>query len=238
MNKYYAIIMLGENMSNKIKLKISLILNILIVIMTIFAFVVMFTDFKFMPGTETTIASSKVGRFRFFTIDSNLLRGITALVFLIQQIKLLTGNIKEIDTKYYVFNLMSTSSVALTFLVVIGYLGWITPNGLYSMYIDKNLFFHGLIPLVAIINFIFFTNTNKLKFIHTCYGLIPMGIYAIYYATNILVHIENFKVSPEYDWYYFVQGNVLKVLLVLPFIFEVSYVISHALWYLNKKRLS
>ena len=75
-------------LSSKQKLKISLILNIIIVIMTIFAFVVMFMDFKFMPGTETTIASSKVGRLRFFTIDSNLLMGISALVFLIEEIKM------------------------------------------------------------------------------------------------------------------------------------------------------
>ena len=158
-------------MNSKSKLKISLFLNIIIVIMTIIAFVVMFTDFKFMPGVETVIASSKVGRLRFFTIDSNLLMGITSLVFLIQQIKLLKGKIKEINKKYYILNLMSTTAVALTFMVVLVYLGQIAPNGLYSMYVNKNLFFHGLIPLTAIINFIFFNHTNKLKFRDTRYGL-------------------------------------------------------------------
>ena len=222
-------------MSSKQKLKISLILNIVIVIMTIFAFITMFTDFKFMPGTETTIASSKVGRLRFFTIDSNLLMGIAALIFLIQEIKLLKGKIKEIDRKYYIFNLMSTSAVALTFMVVLVYLGQIAPNGLYSMYIDKNLFFHGLIPLVAIINFIFFTNTDKLKFKDTYYGLIPMILYSIYYITNVVIHVDNFKVSEKYDWYYFVQGNILKVFFVVPLIFLVSYGLSYILWYLNKR---
>ncbi len=222
-------------LSSKQKLKISLILNIIIVIMTIFAFIVMFMDFKFMPGTETTIASSKVGRLRFFTIDSNLLMGIAALVFLIEEIKLLKGKIKEINRKYYVFNLMSTSAVTLTFMVVLVYLGQIAPNGLYSMYVDKNLFFHGLIPLVAMINFIFFTNTDKLKFKDTYYGLIPMILYAIYYITNVLSHIENGKVSPDYDWYYFIQGNILKVFFVVPLIFVLTYFISYSLWYLNKK---
>ena len=221
-------------MSSKRKLKISLILNIIIVIMTIFAFIVMFTDFKFMPGKETTIASSRVGRLRFFTIDSNLLMGIAALVFLIQQIKLLKGKIKEIDKKYYIFNLMSTSAVALTFIVVLVYLGQIAPNGLYSMYVDKNLFFHGLIPFVSMINFIFFTNTDKLKKKDIYYGLIPMGLYAIYYITNVIVHIENNKVSEKYDWYYFVQGNIWKVFFVVPLIFLVSYVITYTLWYFNK----
>ncbi len=224
-------------LSSKQKLKISLILNIIIVIMTIFAFVTMFTDFKFMPGTETTIASSKVGRLRFFTIDSNLLMGIAALVFLIEEIKLLKGKIKEINRKYYVFNLMSTSAVTLTFMVVLVYLGQIAPNGLYSMYVDKNLFFHGLIPFVAMINFIFFTNTDKLKFKDTYYGLIPMILYAIYYITNVLLHLENGKVSPDYDWYYFVQGNILKVFFVVPLIFVLTYFISYSLWYLNKRNI-
>ena len=202
--------------------------------MTIFAFIVMFTDLKFMPGTETVIASSKVGRLRFFTIDSNLLMGIVALVFLIQQIKLLRGKIKDIDRKYYIFNLMSTSAVALTFMVVLVYLGQIAPNGLYSMYVNKNLFFHGLIPLVSIINFIFFTN-NKLKFKDAFYGLIPMDIYTLYYITNIVMHMENNKVSTNYDWYYFVQGSIWKAFLVGPLIFLISYFISYALCRFNRR---
>ena len=222
-------------MSSKQKLKISLTLNIIIVIMTVFAFIVMFTDLKFMPGIETVIASSKVGRLRFFTIDSNLLMGITALVFLFQQIKLLKGKIKEINRKYYIFNLMATTAVALTFMVVLGYLGWITPNGLYSMYVNKNLFFHGLIPLVAIINFIFFTNTDKLKFKDIHYSPTYIYLYILYYIINILIHIENNKVSPDYDWYYFVQGNILKAFFVGPLIILVSYFLGYTLWHFNKK---
>ena len=33
-------------------------------------------------------------------------------------------------------------------------------------------------------------------------------IYAIYYITNILIHIENKMVSLDYDWYYFVQAGI------------------------------
>ena len=218
------------------KTKIAFILNIVIVILTIFAFIVMFTDFKFMPGTETVIASSSVGRLRFFTIDSNLLMGIASLILLIEQKKLLEGKISSIDTKYYIFKLMATCSVGLTFIIVLVYLGWITPNGLLSMYVNKNLFFHGLIPLLSIIDFIFFEKTDRLKFKHTFLALIPIIIYAVYYLTNILLHIENNKVSPEYDWYYFLQNGIGKILIVLPIIFTLSYLISYILWYLNKRR--
>ena len=48
-------------------IKISLIINILVVLMTIFASVVMFTGFRFMTGYEPYLESTKIGMFRFFT---------------------------------------------------------------------------------------------------------------------------------------------------------------------------
>ena len=224
-------------MKNKDKTKIAFILNIIIVILTIVAFIIMFTNFKFMSGKETTIASSPIGRFRFFTIDSNLLMGIVALIFLIQQKKLLNGKIKDIDRKYYIYKLMATCSVSLTFVITCGYLGQITPNGFLSMYMNNNLFFHGLIPLLSIINFIFFEKTNKLKIKDTFLALIPIILYAIYYLINILIHIENNKISPEYDWYWFVQNGVWKIIIVVPLILVISYIISYVLWWLNKRNI-
>lgn len=223
-------------MKTKTKIKIAFIINIIIVLMTIFAFIVMFTDLKFMSGKETVIASSKVGRLRFFTIDSNLLMGIVAFVFLIQQKKLLDGKTKEIKQKFYIYKLMATCAVSLTFTIVLFYLGQIAPDGLLSMYVNKNLFFHGLIPLLSIINFIFFEKTDKLKFEHTFLALMPIIVYTFYYLTNVLIHIENNIVSPEYDWYYFVQKGVGKIIVVLPLIFVLSYGLSCSLWRLNKEK--
>lgn len=223
-------------MKNKSKTKIAFILNIIIVVLTIIAFIIMLTDFKFMSGKETTIASSSIGRFRFFTIDSNLLMGIVALIFLIQQKKLLNGKTKEINKKYYILNLMATSAVSLTFMITFFYLGQITPNGLLSMYMNTNLFFHGIIPILSIINFIFFEKTDKLKIKDTFISLIPVIIYASYYLINVLIHIENHKVSPEYDWYWFVQDGVWKIVFVVPLILGISYIISISLWKLNKTR--
>ncbi len=220
-------------MKNNI-LKVSYILNIIIVVLTILAFIMMFTNFKFTNLPETVIASSPVGRFRFFTIDSNLLMGITSLILLIQQHKLLNNKIKKIDKKYYILLLASTTSVALTFTIVLFYLGQITPNGLISMYTNKNLFFHGIIPLLSIINFIFFENTNQLKLKHTIYSLIPVILYGIYYMTNVLIHTENNTVSPEYDWYYFIQNGVSKLIIVVPLIFLITYLLGFTLYKINK----
>lgn len=48
---------------------------------------------------------------------------------------------------------------------------------------------------------------NNLKLKDTFLALTPVIVYALYYLTNVLIHIENHKVSPEYDWYWFVQDG-------------------------------
>lgn len=219
----------------KIKMKISYYLNIITVLMTIAAFIMMFIGFKFMHGPETNIASSTVGRFRFFTIDSNLIMGVAALLFAIQQRKVLKGKRKKIDIRFYVYKLMATCSVGLTFIIVFVYLSQITPNGFFSMYMNQNLFFHGLIPLVSMLNFILYEKTDQLRIRHTFMALIPVTIYATYYITNILLHMKNNHVSTDYDWYYFVQNGVMRLVIVLPAIMLVSYLIGFVLLRLNKK---
>ena len=66
---------------NRTKVKISLVLNILIVIFTIFATIAMFTGFKFMHGHDIVLQSTKLGMLRFFTVQSNILIVIIALFF-------------------------------------------------------------------------------------------------------------------------------------------------------------
>ena len=220
-------------MKNK-NTKISLVLNIIISILVLFSTIAMFTGYRFLNGQEVILESTKLGMLRFFTVQSNLFMGIISLLFIIDEIKILRGNKKEISFFKYVLKLMSTSAVGLTFFVVFAYLGPITKYGLVSLLMNSNLFFHLIIPVLSIVTFIFFERTNKLKFKDTLYGIIPTLLYGIYYITNVLIHVENGKVSPKYDWYWFVQGGVWTALIVVPIIFLVSYLISLGLWRVNK----
>ena len=144
------------------KYKISLILNIIIVIMVIGASIMMFTGFRFMPG-EIILESNKLGMFKFFTVDSNLFMGIISLLFAIFEIRLLKDNIHEIPRYMYILKLMATTSVTLTFLVVFTYLGPLVGN-IYLMILNSNLFFHLLVPVFSLITFIFFEKNNKISF--------------------------------------------------------------------------
>lgn len=221
---------------NRTKVKISLVLNILIVIFTIFATIAMFTGFKFMHEYNVVLQSTKLGMLRFFTVQSNILMGIIALFFVGLEIKLLKGKIEEISTKAYVLKLMATTAVGLTFLVVFAYLGPITEYGIIAMIMNSNLFFHLITPLLSMICFAAFERTNKVKFKYTFWGIIPTFLYAIYYMINIFVHMENGQVSPVYDWYWFVQNGVWTAIIVIPLMFLITYLITLLLWRINKKK--
>lgn len=221
---------------NKNNTKISMIINIVISLFSIVASCIMFTGFKFMNGYEPVLESAKIGMLRFFTVESNIFMGIVALIFAINEIKLLKGKIKDISTKIYILKLMSTTAVGLTFFVVFAYLGPISKGGIPSMLMNSNLFFHLVIPVLSMINFIFFEKTDKLKLRYVISGIIPTFLYEIYYLGNVLIHMEEGKVSPTYDWYWFVQNGVWTAVIVAPMILVISYIISLILWKFNKMK--
>lgn len=218
------------------RIKIAIILNVILVILTAFASFCMFTGFKFMSGPEIVLEATKLQMFSFFTVDSNLFLGIVALLSAYYEVKFLKKEIKDIPKIIYILKLMATTAVGLTFLVVFAYLGPITEYGIISMIVNSNLFFHLIIPVLSMITFMFFEKTNKLTFKDSFYGLVPMLLYAVYYLTNIIIHMENGKVSPKYDWYWFVQNGVWTAILVVPLIALLTYIISLVLWKVNKER--
>ena len=221
---------------SKTKVKISLVLNFLIVIFTLFATIAMFTGFKFMHGYDVVLQSTKLGMLRFFTVQSNIFMAIIAFVFAILEIRFLKGKINEIPTKAYVLKLMSTTAVGLTFLVVFAYLGPITEYGIIAMIMNSNLFFHLITPLLSIFTLVVFERTSMIKFKYTFWGILPTFLYAIYYMINIFIHMQDGKVSPVYDWYWFVQNGVWTAIIVVPLMLLITYIITLILWKINKKR--
>lgn len=210
------------------KKKTSLIINILIVLLTIFASFLMFTGIKITNGVEPILETTKLGMFKFFTVDSNLFMGIVALLFIIKN--------KSITKNMYRLKLMSTTAVTLTLIVVLAYLAPISQGGLKSMLQNSNMFFHLIIPVLSIINFTIFEKTNELKIKDTFYGLIPTIIYAILYVINLIIHIENNKISPIYDWYWFAQNGIIAAIITAITIIVTTHIITLILWKLNKRR--
>ncbi len=215
------------------KQKISIALNTIIVIFSVIGTVLMLLGIQFM-GPEDGFSAKRIEMFRFYTVDSNVLMGIASLFFIIYELKLINKKIDKIPTKIYILKLIATVGVTLTFLVVVLYLAPIASYGYFSMFRNANLFFHLLVPVLSIITFCFLEKTESLEFKHTFIGISTMILYTIFYATNILIHAENGKVSPIYDWYWFVQKGVWSIVIVIPIISGFTYLISLSLWKINK----
>lgn len=80
---------MNSNKLGKKHIIISLIINIIVVLLTLIASIIMFTGFKFMYGYEPLLETTKIGMLKFFTVQSNLLMGIVSLLFAIKEVKLL-----------------------------------------------------------------------------------------------------------------------------------------------------
>ncbi len=215
------------------KNKVSLILNILVVFFVVLGCIFMFTGFRFMEA-ETLLEATKIEMFKFFTVDSNILMGICSLIFVIYDIKLLKGESKNIPSWVYKFKLIGTAAVGLTFVTTLFFLA--PQYGFYQMYNNTNLFFHLIVPVLAIVSFIIF-ESYEFKYKDALLGVIPMLLYSVYYTTNVLLHLENGKPTWEYDFYGFLRGNVYNVFISIPVIILVTYTFSLIIVFLNNKLL-
>ena len=213
------------------RIKISLILNTIIVVLVTIGTIFMFTGIKFMPDA-TLLEASKVEMFKFYTVDSNILIGIISLILVIYEIKLLNKKIDKIPNKIYLFKFIGTAGITLTFIVTAIFLA--PQYGLYSMYNNNNLFFHLIVPLLSIISYIVFEKHNN-KYKYAYLGILPMFIYSIFYTSNILIHLDNDGLTFKYDFYGFLNGNLNNIYIVIPIIYLVTYIISILLITLNKK---
>ena len=214
-------------------IKLSLVFNILIFVFVLFATVAMYTGFEFMGHADQLVASS-VKMLQFYTVQSNLLMGLMALVFVIYDILLLKGKISKMPNALYLLKLTFTVGVSVTLLTVVLYLTPIT-KGAAMLYINANLFYHLLVPLLAIATLVFFEKSNAISFKHTPLCLLPTVLYGIYYIINAFTHVVDGKVPAEYDWYLFAQGGTIATILAFTIMLLFTYVLTLVLWKLNKK---
>ena len=158
----------------------------------------------------------------------------SACEIIMRILKVLRKKKTELSKKLYLFKLAATSAIALTFLVTFAYLVPVVGYGFKAMIMNSNLFFHLITPLLAIFTFILFENTDKIGKKEVIVGIVPTACYAIYYLINIVTHMTNGKVSPEYDWYFFMQGGIWTAFIVVPLMLLITYLISLFLWKINK----
>lgn len=149
------------------RLYCAFVVNILIIIMELFAFLVCYKESGFAC-------------FEYYTQDSNLFLMFTSLLYVIS---LLISD-KKIPHFVSLLKYASTTSVVITFLTVVTILAPVM-GGYKAMLLDGTMLIHHLIcPIFAFVTFVFFEkhNLNGLKdalisMIFTClYGIIAVTL--------------------------------------------------------------
>ena len=218
-----------------VKIKTAFRMNVLIFILEVFAICWMFSGIN-----SGILAASRLYALRYFTVDSNILMGIAALVMAVDEHKVLKGEKREVSQSCFVFKLVGTVGVTLTMLVTVFFL---TPTmgpvyGYLSLFSHSNFLLHLLNPVLSIISFVRYEKTDKIAFKHTFTGIVPMLIYAVYYMASAVSHSENGEIAKGYDWYGFFIGGIKSAVIVVPVMLIVTFGISAVLWKLNRLKKS
>jgi hypothetical protein len=163
-----------------------------------------------------------------------VLAGLAAVVFIIFQFRLAKGKISAIPKAIYALKLAGTTGVSLTMLVTIFFLIPQFGKNWFILFMNNNLFFHLIIPLLCIISFCFFEPMGIYKFSASWFGIIPMALYGIAYTINIAAHLNGPEPLKTYDWYNFLNGNLANAFISIPLMLIVTWAISLGLWGLNR----
>ena len=222
------------------KLKISLILNSLIVVFTAFATTSMILGVNLFSRSDAVRAftASNLSAFKYYTVDSNVLGGLVALAYICFEVALSKGKITRIPKILHLLRLAAATGLTLTMLVTAFFLIPQFGEHWYILYIDNNFFFHLTVPLLSIITFIFFEPDTKLSLKDSVFGIITMATYAVFYTINVFVHLGNGHPLKDYDWYGFLGGKITNAVIAIPAMLLITWGISLALWGGNKKASS
>ena len=201
------------------KNKISFILNLFIFILVLPDAIVNFTN---IPKIGLGLDSIK-----YFTVQSNIFAGIVSLIFIIYYILIFAGKKAEIPKFVYVLKFIVTIDLILTFCTVLFYLAPTIPTGFLSMYNYTNFFFHFLIPVLAVVSFIFFENKSTWKFWITLVGIGHMFLYGVAYLITSFANFGNAELLYKtYDWYGFSRNGTTGLVITMVLIFVLTYMSS------------
>ncbi|MBQ7500973.1 MAG: hypothetical protein IJT91_08770 [Clostridia bacterium] len=201
----------------KNKLLIRIIISSAIVILTVVALIMMFTN-----TTDTKLVANKWENFKFFTLDSNVLMCIAALIDLIYCVKAYRkGDPAIIPKGCDLFFYVGTAAVTLTLLTVMFFLGPL--YGYAEMLKKSNLLFHLVNPLLAIAGLCLYHRERYIPWRGVFISILPMALYGIYYTSLILITGLD---HPRTDWYYFVANGLKTAPLVLLIMFAAAFAIS------------
>ena len=143
----------------------------------IFLITVILLVFVFREDGEWSAKKGALA-FRFFTVLSNLLCALAALILLIFQ---LSG---QVPRGVWLFKYVGTAAVTVTLMTVLVFLGPNAPGGYKDLLSGSGLYLHLLGPLAAIISCCLLED-GTLSFPQSLLGMIPTVLYGCLYLYKL-----------------------------------------------------
>ena len=197
---------------------IVIILNICIVIFTGIGTYLMWVN----TDSDAGLMSSGFANLKYFTVLSNLFCGIVAVIYLIFRLRS-----KELSI---LPKLMAASATGLTFLIIAAFLQPLYPD--LNLYERGNLYFHLIVPLFAMAEFLIIKTREKIPFKYTLYSAALALAYGTYYLVNIL--INGIGEWPDTnDWYGFLNWGFPVGIAIFAFVVLMDFGIACLLRFLN-----
>ncbi len=190
-------------------------INYIIVLLAVIGVVLSFT-----AKDGDALAARGFASLKFFTVDSNIFAGTVAFLWILSERK---GSYRAVTD---LLKLASASAVGVTFLTVITFLGPL--YGYENMYHRANFFFHLVIPLLAMSEYVFF-NERGLSVKQCLICPVVVIVYGIGYILNLFVN--GFEKG---DFYGFVSWGFGTGLVIFAVICLVSFVVGLILMVLNR----
>ena len=177
----------------------------------------------------SALGTTDITVFKYFTFQSNVFMGAVAFIYAYYQLLILLNKRDNLPHVLLVFNHVGTTAVGLTFLVVILFLA--PGYGFNLMYQGANLFFHGIVPVIAMINFMFIQKECAIKFSDTVFSIIPSLLYGIVYF--IVVVATNGYGNINIDFYMFGANGPLIGAFNFLAVLSIAYIFGLILYFVH-----
>ena len=126
-----------------------------------------------------------LGTFCMFTVNSNILAGISLFLAVPYSIDGLRNRFFRLPDWLVTLLFVTTTALSLTFLISLFVLAPV--KGFVLIFTGSRFFLHGLCPILTIVTFCFVIKDLRLRFASTFLCLIPVFIYACIYFTLVEV---------------------------------------------------
>ena len=181
----------------------SWLLNLVIARLVFAALLRLFWRFD-ASGLPSALIAENLEYVKYFTVLSNGLEGLAALLYGLGLALTLCGALPRMPRWVAVLKYVAVTQVCLTLLTVACFIG--PRTGFRSAYRGLNFWFHLVVPLLAALDYVFLDREGVPPLRAVPLPLLPVAAYGAFYLGNLLLNGWGGGDHPN-DWYGFADAG-------------------------------